>query len=314
MKVTAYLSHPDCSLHDPGWKYPEHQGRLPAVARAVYREMLELFEPLLEMEGVPATADEIALAHDPGYVAAVRDAATRAREQGGVMEVEPDGTPISGASWDAATAAVGCVLTGARAVAAGQVRNAFCAVRPPGHRVGRRSAGAGHGIFNGAAVAALAALEEGTARRVLVVEWAAAYGRGTAEIAASDPRIHFLSLHADPTAPPDGPLLRRLPDGSGLPAVLRALDEGIQAAAAASPPDLILLSLGCDALAEDPTGTLTLSPRDFHTLTLRLREAADALCGGRLVSVLEDGYAPAAMGRAVVAHLRALAGLPAPDA
>jgi acetoin utilization deacetylase AcuC-like enzyme len=84
----------------------------------------------------------------------------------------------------------------------------------------------------------------------------------------------------------------------------------VEDAVAEAPPEFVVLSLGCDALAGDPLGGLALEPVDYHRLTLELRARADDLCGGRLVSLLEGGYAPARMGAAVVQHLRGLAGLP----
>jgi acetoin utilization deacetylase AcuC-like enzyme len=104
-------------------------------------------------------------------------------------------------------------------------------------------------------------------------------------------------------------ITRPLASGAGLPAFLEALQSGVDEALVGFAPDLVLLSLGCDALAGAPLGSLALSPADYHPLTTALRQRAEEICGGRLVTVLEEGYDAAATGRAVVQHLHALASL-----
>jgi len=311
MKTTGYVTHSDCSLHDTGWAHPEHQGRLPAVARAVYRDMLTLFEPLLEVEGRPATDEDLLLVHSPGYVERVRRVEAEAEAAGKSIPLGAE-VSVSGASWEAAIAAVGCALTAVETVLAGEARNAFCAVRPPGHQAAADGPG-GFGIFNSVAVAARHLRDRRAAERVLIVEVGAEPGPGTARIVGSDPGIRFLSLHAGEVDWPAGARAVPLPAGATGEALLAALRPALEAAASDFPPDFLLLSLGFDALASDPLGALALEAADYHRLTLHLREAADSLCGGRLVSVMEGGYDPPATGRAVVQHLRALASLPPAD-
>jgi acetoin utilization deacetylase AcuC-like enzyme len=309
MKTTAYVTHSDCSLHDTGWRHPEHQGRLPAVARAVYRDMLTLFDPLLELEAVPAAEADLLLAHDQGYVDRVRARCEEAADAGEVLVLEGD-TRVSGASWRAALAAVGSALTAVDAVLRGDVRNAFCAVRPPGHGAGRDST-SHFALFNPAAIAARHLVRRAGLSRVLIVEWGAAGGAGTLDVVRGDPAIGFLSLHSAsaPLPPTEGAYLRALPAGSDGADLLRALEERLDRAVADASPDFILLSLGCDALATDPRGDLDLQPDDYYALTLALRDRAERVCGGMLVSVLEEGYDSAGMGQAVLRHLHALAGL-----
>ncbi|HEX8243476.1 MAG TPA: hypothetical protein VF541_08275, partial [Longimicrobium sp.] len=151
MKVTAYVSHEDCSRHDTGWNHPDHQGRLPAVTRAVYRDMPALFEPLLQVQGVPASEADLLRVHTRRYMDDVRRTAIAAAAEGRPLEL--GGVPVSGASWDAALAAAGCAVTAADVVLRGEARNAFAAARPPGR--GARADDAGeHSLFNNAAIAA----------------------------------------------------------------------------------------------------------------------------------------------------------------
>lgn len=322
MKTTGFVTHYDCSRHDTGWRHPEHQGRLPAVARAVYADMLDLSDPLLEIEAVPATEADLVLAHDAAYVEHVRARVAESEAAGTVLMLEEadatagdaDATAavmVSGASWDAARAAVGAGITAVDAVLDGTVRNAFCAIRPPGSGAGRAAAG-GFAIFNTAAIAALHLRRRGIGP-VLVLELGARPGLGTAGIVAEEQGITYRAVYQRSLLPAGAMAATwgaGVEDGAGVDAIAPALVRSLDAAAAAGPPAFILLSLGCDALASDPRGGLALEPADYHRITREVRTRADALCEGRLVSLLEGGYAPRPMAAAVVQHLRALTGLP----
>jgi acetoin utilization deacetylase AcuC-like enzyme len=310
VKITGYVSHSDSSRHDTGWRHPEHQGRLPAVARAVYRDMLTLFDPLLEIEAVPATEADLALAHDAAYIAAVRARVEEAEAAGTVLPLGGE-VMVSGASWDAAVAGAGAGITAAEAVLRREVRNAFCAVRPPGSGA-RRAAPGGFSIFNNAAIAALHLRRRGIAP-VLLLELGARPGLGSAEILAGEPNVAYRAVFQRSLLPGGADAAgwgTGLDDGAGIDAVSAALLGALESAVAELAPAFLLLSLGCDALAGDPLGGLALEPVDYHRLTTELRGRADALCDGRLVSLLEGGYDPVRTGAAVVEHLRGLAGLP----
>ncbi|MBW3629893.1 MAG: hypothetical protein KY464_11420 [Gemmatimonadetes bacterium] len=257
MKTTAFVTHSDCSLHDTGWAHPEHQGRLPAVARAVYRDMLTLFEPLLEVEAVPACDGDLLLAHSREYVDRIRERSSEAAAAGEALPFE-GGTRISGASWAAATAAVGAALTAAQVVLGGQVRNAFCAVRPPGHGAGVSSSRA-YALFNPVAVAALALRRRHGVARVLIVEVGARPGLGTYEIVDAVPGIEFVSVHADGEpleAAGSSERIIAVPAGSGGESMLAALTAALDHAFESFPPDFLLMSLGCDALGSETMVTL----------------------------------------------------------
>lgn len=294
MTPTAFVSHHHTSLHDTGWGHPEHQGRLPALVRAVYRDMLTLHGHLLEVEARPATEEDLLRVHTPGYVRRVREAVEAAAREGRPRTLEGE-VVVSGASWDAALAAAGAAVTGVEVVLAGEARNAFCSTRPPGRDAAPDRPG-GHSLFNTVAVAARHLLEERGAGRVLVVDWGAEAPLGTPEVFAGEPRVRLVSVHGGAVPPGAG--------GAEAGAALAEALAGVEGA------DFVLLSAGFDLLAADPRGGLEVEPREVYDLTLLVREAAERLCGGRLVSVLEGGYAPAETGKAVVQHLRALADLP----
>ncbi|HEV2131137.1 MAG TPA: hypothetical protein VGR27_08540 [Longimicrobiaceae bacterium] len=318
MKVTAFVSHPDCALHDTGWKHPEHQGRLPALVRAVYRDMLTLHDRLLEVEARPATEEDLLLVHSPAYVASVREAVARAAAAGEPLTLGGE-TRVSAASWAAALAAAGTAITGVEVVLAGEVRNAFCAARPPGEGALPEQPGR-FSLFNNLAIAAHWLRVQRHLMRMLIVRWGGGPDDALTQLFAGDAGVRVLAVHQQSAAgresaasPLAGPGIHSvsLPAGTGGGLFTSAFEAALDETLAGFTPELILLAAGFDALSADPLGELVLEPVDFYTLTRHLRERADALCGGRLVSVLEGGYSPAALGQAVVQHLRALSGLPA---
>lgn len=305
----AFISHSDCGRHDTGWGHPEHVGRLRAVTRAL-REEPELFGALLHVEGRHASDAELALAHDPGYVAAVREAAER-----GGARLDAD-TVVSEGSWDAAAAGAGSVLDGVDMVFDGRARRAFAAVRPPGHHA-LRAAGMGFCLFGNVALAAHYARARHGAERVLIVDWDVHHGNGTQALVEHDPRIRFVSMHQWPWYPGTGAAEDRgphrsvwnIPMAAALPPerYVEALEWGIEAATADGwRPDLVLLSAGFDSLRGDPLGGFTLELEHVDGLTRGLVARAESWCGGRLVSALEGGYAPQRVGEACVAHMRAM--------
>ncbi|HEX6749963.1 MAG TPA: hypothetical protein VF092_21905 [Longimicrobium sp.] len=307
MKATAYVSHEDCSRHDTGWHHPDHQGRLPAVTRAVYRDMVAMFDPLLQVQAEPATEADLLRVHTRRYVDDVRRTAIAAAAEGRPLEL--GGVPVSGASWDAALAAAGGAITAADVVLGGEVRNAFVAARPPG-RGGRADAPGEHSLFNNVAVAARHLRERHGSSRVLIVAWGIHPATAIREVVAGDPGISVISVHqqfegADEPHRSD----RAIPPGSGGDAFGEAMRDALGAVAPGESPDFVLLSAGLDIVAGDPRGGLAVTPREVYDLTAELVEWADARAGGRLVSVLEGGYGTG-LGAAVVQHLRALAGLP----
>ena len=304
----AYLSHADCGRHDTGWHHPEHVGRLRAIPRAL-RDDFELFGALQHLEGRHATPDELALAHEPSYVALVRQLA----EQGGgrldADTIESDG------SWDAGTAGAGCVLDAVDLALSGEAVRSFSAVRPPGHHA-LRGSGMGFCLFGNVAIAAHYARQVKKLDRVLIVDWDVHHGNGTQALVEHDPNIRFVSMHQWPWYPGTGAHDDRGPHGNvwnvPMPAAqpreayVSALLGAIDKASEGFTPDLVMISAGFDSLAGDPLGGFTLELDDVTRMTRELVSRAEQWCGGRLVSALEGGYAPQRLGEAAVTHLRAL--------
>jgi len=283
-------------------------GRLRAIPRAL-RNDFELFDTIEHREGRLATVEEIALAHDAEYIDRVR-----AMVEAGGGRMDPD-TVVSPGSWDAATAAVGCVLDGIDWAFDGSVARSFCAVRPPGHHA-LRAASMGFCLFGNVGIGARYARQRHGAARVLVVDWDVHHGNGTQDLVQSDEGIRFVSMHQWPWYPGTGASDDRGPHrnvwnvamAAGLPPMVYvdALTAAVDTATSNWTPDLVLVSAGFDCLAGDPLGGFTLELEHIELLTRAVVSRAERWCGGRVVTALEGGYDPVRLGDACVTHLRAL--------
>jgi acetoin utilization deacetylase AcuC-like enzyme len=281
------------------------------VPRAL-REDPELFGALVHAEGRHATEDELILSHDAAYVASVRSVAEAG---GGQLDAD---TVASEGSWDAATAATGCLLDAVDMTMDGRAQSAFCGVRPPGHHALRDRA-MGFCLFGNVAIAAQYARKKHALERVLIVDWDVHHGNGTQALVEPTKDIRFISMHQWPWYPGTGPASDRgphksvwnvpMPAAQPAHAYRSALLAAVDAATADFTPDLVIISAGFDSLAGDPLGGFTLEPADFVSLTSELVSRANSWCKGRIVSALEGGYDPARLGTACVAHMRALSGM-----
>ncbi len=322
--LTGFFLHGAAVLHDPGWGHPEHQGRLRALASAIASDLPALHERVAYAQPGAATEDDLALVHASSLVEAVRDAVGEAGRRGKSVAVAGDtDTRVSTASWDAVLGTVGAGLDAVSTVAKGVYRNAFVAGRPPGHHATPDRA-MGFCLFNSVAIAAATLRARNQARRVLIVDWDVHHGNGTQDIFYDDPAVFFLSLHQYPHYPGTGAadetgtgagegftLNVPLPAGTSRENYLKVFGKALDAAVSRSDPDFVLVSAGFDVLAGDPLGGQLLEPEDLHWMTLRVIEAADRWCEGRVVVFLEGGYDPGRTGAGCVAVVRALAGVPA---
>jgi acetoin utilization deacetylase AcuC-like enzyme len=200
------------------------------------------------------------------------------------------------------------------AVMAGEVRNAFCAVRPPGHHAERDRA-MGFCVFNNIAVAALHARVVHGVERIAVVDFDVHHGNGTEAMFASDEDLLYISSHQWPLYPGTGNPKDRglgnilnlgLRPGSGSAEFRAAMSETALPLLEAFRPGLVLVSAGFDGHMDDPLAELDLLDADYGWITERLVEVAAASCQGRLVSTLEGGYNLRALATSAAAHVRAL--------
>jgi acetoin utilization deacetylase AcuC-like enzyme len=308
MNDVAYISNADCGRHDTGWGHPDHVGRLRAIPRAL-RNDIELYHQLEHRESRHATPDEIALAHDPDYIAMVE---RMAESGGGRLDAD---TIVSEGSWAAATAGAGAVLDAVDLAFGNGPRRSFCAVRPPGHHA-LRAHGMGFCLFGNAALGAHYARARHGIERVLIVDWDVHHGNGTQALVEQTKDIHFVSMHQWPWYPGTGAADDRGPHHSvwnvplpgGLPRAryVSSFLSAVDAAAVGFTPDLVMISAGFDSLAGDPLGEFTLEMDDVETLTREMVARAEQWCGGRIVSTLEGGYAPERLGEACIRHMKAM--------
>ena len=314
---TGYFTHAACRRHEMGRGHPECPERLDAIEdRLLATGVLDA----LERREAPEAADEaIALAHDPRHVALLRDARDELAEQVqaggyGYNHIDPD-TAMNTHSWDAAVRACGAVCAATDAVMAGELENAFCAVRPPGHHATRGRA-MGFCLFNQVAVGVKYALDRFELQRVAVVDFDVHHGNGTEDILAGDPRVLMVGIFQHPFYPYSGDL----PRASNMVNVpvpaytkgdkIREMVETIwMPRLEAFQPELIFVSAGFDAHREDDLGQLGMVEADYAWITQKLKDVANKYAKGRIVSSLEGGYNLGALGRSVEAHLRVLADL-----
>ncbi len=307
--TTAWLSHPSCLLHDMGDHHPESPDRLTAIEDRVARDAG--LSAVLRREIAPeATREQLERAHDPRLV----DAIERASPATGLRQIDPD-TAMNPHTLQAIRHAAGAVVRATDLVARGEVDNAFCAVRPPGHHAEHARA-MGFCIFNNVAVGALHALAVHGFDRVAVIDFDVHHGNGTEDIFRDDPRVMMVSTFQHPLYPYSGVDGRSdrmvnvpLPSQSDGRAFRAAIEHEWIPALERFRPDMLFISAGFDAHRDDPLASLALVDSDYDWVTGRLMQAADALCAGRIVSVLEGGYSLPALSRSVVAHVRRLAGL-----
>jgi acetoin utilization deacetylase AcuC-like enzyme len=215
----------------------------------------------------------------------------------------------------AARLASGCALAAVDAVIAGEANNAFVACRPPGHHA-ERSVAMGFCFLNHVAIAARHAKAARGLERIAIVDFDVHHGNGTQDIFERDPGVTYVSTHQSPWYPGTGAASERgvgnilnvpLPAGTGGADYRSVFDATVMPALDGFHPELIVLSAGFDAHADDPLGGMMLREDDFVWITRRMMELAERSAGGRLVSCLEGGYHLPALGRSVAAHVATLA-------
>lgn len=296
--------------HHPPSRHPERPERLQAIFKHLERTGLLDACPAGTMR--EATREELLRVHSPSYL----DKVPRFELKGG-GPIEPDTWVYPGSNL-AALLAAGAAVEAVDLVMGGQDRKALCLVRPPGHHA-RPNDAMGFCLYANVAVAAAHALDHHALDRILVVDFDVHHGNGTQEIFYEDPRVGFLSIHRSPFYPGTGardetgaraglgttkniPLLQ----GVSRTDYHAAFLLGLESLAAKIKPELVVLSAGFDAHAEDPVGSLGLEVDDFEKLTRAVLAVAQVHAAGRIVSVLEGGYNVPILAGCVAAHLQTL--------
>jgi len=306
--ATAFISHADCLKHEMGAHHPECPDRLAAISDQLIATGVS--QSLTHYDAPPATDTQLARVHPIEYVRAIREVAPRE----GTVHLDPD-TAMNPHSLSAALHAAGATVLATDLVMTGKADNAFCSVRPPGHHACRVRP-MGFCIFNNVAVAARHAIAEHGLRRVAIVDFDVHHGNGTEDIFEGDDAVLMVSTFQHPfypysgtESPADNMVNVPLPAGAGSEAFRAAVNERWMPALEAFAPELVVVSAGFDAHAEDDMAMLRFTDADYAWVTERLMEIAARHAGGRIVSALEGGYALPALGRSALRHLKVLAGV-----
>lgn len=308
---TGFAYDPVLLEHETGASHPERPERLTAVIERLQSK--DLLARLVRIGPREDAEAWLGLIHSPEYVARVR------REcRAGAPFVDSPDTPVCPRTYEAAVAAVGCVLSAVDAVMEGRVENAFCAVRPPGHHA-RRERAMGFCIFNNVGIAARYLQKRHGLRKVLIVDWDVHHGNGTQEAFYGDPSVLYFGVHGHPLYPGTGAEEERgsgpgegftinvpLRAGAGDEEYVEVVQGSLLRAALDFGPEFVLVSAGFDAHKDDPLGGMEVTAEGFGRLTRLVRGVAERCCDGRLVSVLEGGYSLEGLAESVEAHVRVL--------
>jgi len=325
--ATGFVWHERMMWHDigPSIGIVPVRGRYPTGMHPESPETKRRMKNLMDGYGVtdllhpirfgPASDDDLTLVHSADYVAKVKELSGAQGGDAGEFAMVPPG------SHEIACLGPGAAMAAARAVAKGEVENAYVLARPPGHHA-EPERGRGFCIYSNAAIAIRQLQAEGLAKRVAVVDWDVHHGNGTEAAFYADPSVLTISLHEDRLYPMETGMAEArgdgagegfninlpLPPGCGGAAYLRAMDELVLPALQAFRPDIIFIACGYDAGYFDPMGHMLLGSQHFRQMTQQVKDAADRLCGGRLVLTHEGGYSDSQVPFCGVAVLEALMG------
>jgi acetoin utilization deacetylase AcuC-like enzyme len=301
----AFITHPECHLHEMGEGHPERPERLAAIEDRLISSRLDYV--ISRYDAPAATREQLLRVHDPEYVDALAQLAPAA----GLVQLDPD-TAMNQHTFAAALHAAGAGVLGVELVVAGKADAAFCAVRPPGHHAERARA-MGFCFFNNVAVAAAHALDRLGVTRLAVVDFDVHHGNGTEDAFRDDPRVLMVSTFQHPFYPGSGVEGRSermvnvpLEAGAGSAEFRAAVEREWLPALHRFEPRLLLISAGFDAHRDDGMAFLRLVESDYAWVTARIREIAARYAEGRIVSLLEGGYDLDVLGRCVAVHLNEL--------
>lgn len=307
--TTLLVFHPDCTGHVTPAGHPERPARMGAVLDALSGPG---FAALLREEAPLADRADLMRCHPAEWI----DRLHAMMPDEGLVALDPD-THAGPGTWQAALRGAGAACHAVDAVISGRARNAFAAVRPPGHHA-ERTRSMGFCLFGTVAIAAKRALDHHRLQRVAVVDFDVHHGNGTQHIFWDDAGMFYASSHEWPSFPHTGTPSERgahgnilnvpLISGSGSEPFRAAYSEKILPALKEFAPELIIISAGFDAHIADPLAGLRVRTEDYGWLTQEILKVAGEVCNNRVVSTLEGGYDLPALCSSVAVHVRALMG------
>ncbi len=308
MTTTAFITHRDCWLHEMGSFHPECPDRLAAINDRLIASGLDLY---LSFHDAPvATEEQVCRAHDSAYFQQLVESVP----EHGIRHLDPD-TAMCPSTLKAALRSAGAGILATDLVMKGEIENAFCAVRPPGHHAEHGKA-MGFCFLNNVAIAARHALEVHGLERVAVIDFDVHHGNGTEDIFREDPRVMMASIFQHPFYPYSG-ADNKAEHMVNVPVSAGTRGDGFRQvvtdvwlpALRKHAPQMIFISAGFDAHYEDDMGSCGLVEADYAWATEQLKALAEECGHKRIVSILEGGYALSALARSAVAHVKVLADL-----
>lgn len=308
MTTTAFITHRDCSLHEMGSFHPECPDRLAAINDRLIAAGLDAY---LSFYDAPlATREQIVRAHAEHYLEELFDSVP----EHGIRHLDPD-TAMNPNTLKAALRSAGAGVLATDLVLKGEIENAFCAVRPPGHHAERARA-MGFCFLNNVAIAACHALDAHGLERIAIVDFDVHHGNGTEDIFRNDPRALMVSIFQHPFYPysGSGPKAGNMvnvpvPAGTRGDAFRQIVAEVWLPELRRHQPQMIFVSAGFDAHYEDDMASCGLVESDYVWATEQIKLIAEECGHSRIVSILEGGYALSALSRSAVSHIKTLAGL-----
>jgi len=312
MGSTTGLVLDECfTRHLTGPGHAERPERIPAVQRAL--ASARLIEQCALIEPVPVDMSLVLANHSESYIDRLSEHCAEGENQ-----IDCADSAICPESFEIAQLACGSVIRAVDAVAAGEIGNAFCVIRPPGHHA-ERDFSMGFCLFNNIAIAARHLLKSHDVERVLILDWDVHHGNGTQNSFYTDSTVLYSSTHQYPFYPGTGDQ-DETGSGDGLgttlnfpmrafaddKAYLDVVENRLIPAIFNFKPELIIISAGFDAHIDDPLANIQLSTDCFGQMTALIKQAANEVCQGRLLSMLEGGYDYQALSDSVHVHLQQL--------
>ena len=318
MTKTAVVFTPKYLDHKTGIGHPESPARLRVIMRKLNKSGLLETGKCFLVEPEPASVEDVKLVHESDYVKLVQRVCASG---GGLLDLGD--TVVSPESFEVALFAVGGAVKAVDLVMAGEFRNAFALVRPPGHHAGPYYA-MGFCIFNNTTIAATHLLRHFNLERVLILDVDAHHGNGTQEIFYDSDKVLYISLHQDPMEFPRTGFIDEVGEGKGLGYTVnvplpfrindqiyfKAFNQIVVPIIQQYKPQFILVSTGFDNHYRDPVASLSLSALSYVETFGKVLELASKFCAGKLAAILEGGYSLRFLGRMAVSAIARMAEVP----
>lgn len=303
--TTAFITHPDTLLHVMDGNHPESPARITVIKNALMQN--GLYQQLTHYEAPLATDAQLQRVHSAAYVQKIRMLSPKA----GLVRLDAD-TAMGPMTLSATLHASGAAVLATDLVMQRKVDNAFCCIRPPGHHAGHANS-AGFCIFNHVAVGVAHAIATYGIKRAAIIDFDVHHGDGTEDIFKNNPQVMLCSTFQHPFYPHRGADSRTaniinvpLAAQSGREEFKQAFEMEFLPALSQFKPEIIYISAGFDAHADDPLANLNLVDTDYAWITAFIKTIAHKYAQGRIVSLLEGGYQLKALSGAVSAHIETL--------